>query len=220
MIHRIELFAVTPTADPALVERLEAALLGAPQHTTAERVRLGRSQTQRHGWTHVWEQDYADGTALEAYMKAAHHWTVLDPFFDATNPDAVVDRVTVAAYESESAASGGDVDGDADSGLRRILIARVGEEHGSGGVSAVCAAIRAAAPRLPLQGWRVAPLLPHRHGWSLVWEQTFAGEAALAEYMRHPAHWAGVDPLFDAENPAVMVTETTMAWYQLPGVTR
>ena len=96
MIHRIELFAVGSGADPARVERLETALLDAPRHTTAERVRLGRSETQRHGWTHVWEQDYADPAALEAYMNAAHHWTVLDPFFDATNPDAVVDRVTVA----------------------------------------------------------------------------------------------------------------------------
>ena len=220
MIHRIELFAVSPAAEPALVARLEAALLDAPRHTTALRVRLGRSQTRRHGWTHVWEQDYADAEALEAYMHAAHHWTVLDPFFDATNPDAVVERVTVAAYESQSAVAAGVSGGDVDAGVRRILIARVAEEHGSAGVAAVCAAIRAAAPSLPLRGWRVAPLLPHRHGWSLVWEQTFAGEPALAEYMRHPAHWAGVDPLFDAENPAVLVAETTMAWYELPGVGR
>src|SRR5207302_5606316 len=139
-------------ADPARVERLETALLDAPRHTTAERVRLGRSETQRHGWTHVWEQDYADPAALEAYMNAAHHWTVLDPFFDATNPDAVVDRVTVAAYESESAASGGDAREDGGSGLRRILLTRVADEHGSAGVDAVSAAIRTAAPRLPLRG--------------------------------------------------------------------
>src|SRR5690349_2630040 len=57
MIHRIELFAVGPDADAGRVERLETALLEAPRHTTAERVRLGRSETRRHGWTHVWEQD-------------------------------------------------------------------------------------------------------------------------------------------------------------------
>ena len=216
MIHRIELFGIRPGADPAEVARLERALVEAPRHTPARRVRLGRSASLRHGWTHVWEQDYDDVDRLDAYMSDAHHWAVLDPFFDATNPAAVVDRVTVAAYDTAAAGGAGD---DRSGGLRRILLIRVEPSAGDPGLAALRDAIAAAAPRLPLQAWRTAPLLAHRHGWSLVWEQTFAGETELAAYMCHPAHWAGVDPLFDAENPAVVVARTSMAWYPLPGLT-
>lgn len=216
MIHRIELFTVNPTADSAALAQLEAALLHAPRHTAISRARLARSATDRHGWTHVWEQDYEDSAAVDAYMADGHHWSVLDPFFDATNPAAIVERVTVAAYDSDAAEGAGDT---AD-GLRRLLLIRVGGDDLGSGARAVQESIRAAAPLLPMRGWRMAPLLPHRHGWSVVWEQTFAGEPALVEYMRHPAHWAGIDPLFDAENPAVVVAETTMAWYLLPGVTK
>lgn len=214
MIHRIELFAVRSDAPAGAVERLESALLDAPRHTSITRATLGRSGTLRHGWSHVWEQDYDDAAALDAYMADAHHWAVLDPFFDATNPGSVVDRVTVAAYDTASAEGG---DGGAGEGLRRLLLIRL-DTGRDGAAATVREAILGAAPLLPLRGSRVAPLLPHRHGWSLVWEQTFAAQDALAEYMRHPAHWAGVDPLFDAENPAVVVAETTMAWYPLPGV--
>jgi hypothetical protein len=80
----------------------------------------------------------------------------------------------------------------------------------------LCDAIAGGGTQLPLRGWRLARALPHpTHPWSLVWEQLFAGDDALSEYMRHPFHWTRIDPFFDPEHPAVIVSAVTMAYYLL-----
>jgi hypothetical protein len=102
-LRRIEMLRVADGAPAGAVAALETALRDAAGHCPVSRVRLARSATQRHGWTHVWEQEYADAAALDAYMRDPYHWSVIDSFFDATSPTAIVERVTVATYDDVDA---------------------------------------------------------------------------------------------------------------------
>jgi hypothetical protein len=211
-LRRIELFAVAADAPGADIERFERALLEAPLHSPVRRARVGRCLAHRHGWTHVWEHEFSDAAALQDYMADAYHWSVLDPFVDATNPSAIVERVTVVAYESATAT--GPTQWPS-TGLRRLLLIRLDPVAHVEATAALAETITAAADELPLSGWRLAAALPHRHGWSLVWEQLFADRVALDIYMRHPFHWSRLDPFFDPDNPAVIVAATTMACYAI-----
>jgi hypothetical protein len=213
-LRRIELLQVADAAPAGAVTGLENALRNAADHCPIRRVRLARSATQRHGWTHVWEQEYADAASLEAYMRDPYHWSVIDPFFDATSPTAIVERVTVLTYDDSDAAGPTHWP---DEGLRRLLLIRCAPGADPRAIDELRDAITAGGTQLPLAGWRLARALPHpTHPWSLIWEQLFAGEDALSEYMRHPYHWTVIDPYFDPEHPMAIVSDVTMAYYRLP----
>jgi hypothetical protein len=45
-----------------------------------------------HGWTHVWEQEYADLAGLQQdYMRSPFHWAVVDSWFDPEGPSCIVE---------------------------------------------------------------------------------------------------------------------------------
>jgi hypothetical protein len=212
-LRRIELLRVADGAPAGAVGGLENALRNAADHCPIRRVRLARSVTLRHGWTHVWEQEYADTAALDAYMRDSYHWSVIDPFFDATSPTAIVERVNVVTYDDSDAAG---PTGWPEDGLRRLLIIRIADGADPDAIIALRDAIVAGGTELPLRGWRLATAMPHpTHRWSLVWEQLFDNDDALSEYMRHPFHWTRIDPFFDPEHPAVIVSAVTMAYYRI-----
>lgn len=52
-----------------------------------------------HGWTHVWEQEYADRTGLEgAYMMHPAHWAHVERWFDPEYPEFLVHPLLVHTF--------------------------------------------------------------------------------------------------------------------------
>ena len=93
VIKRTLLLRVVPGAAPAAVAEFERVLLAMPEHIGAihnwclSRVR-GASP---RGWTHVWEQDFADLAGLsDDYMNHPIHWSVVDGWFHAEDPRCIV----------------------------------------------------------------------------------------------------------------------------------
>src|SRR5262249_61157595 len=81
-----------PGAAPAAVAEAERALLAMPDHIGAIRNWcLSRVRGHSHGgWTHVWEQDFADLSGLsDDYMNHPIHWSVVDGWFHAEDPRCV-----------------------------------------------------------------------------------------------------------------------------------
>ncbi len=93
-VKRTLCLRVVPEAAPAAVAEFERALLAMPAHIGAirnwclSRVRAGSS---RKGWTHVWEQDFAELSGLsDDYMNDPIHWSVVDGWFHAEDPRCIV----------------------------------------------------------------------------------------------------------------------------------
>jgi hypothetical protein len=91
-IKRTLLLRVVPEAFPAAVAEFERALLAMPAHIGAIRNWcLSRARGSRRGWTHAWEQDFADVSGLsDDYMNHPMHWSVVDPWFHPEDPRCIV----------------------------------------------------------------------------------------------------------------------------------
>ena len=78
-----------------VVHRFEASLCAMPEHITEihswalSRVRPGATSG---GWTHVWEQEFAELRGLRvSYMQHPYHWAGVDRWFDPEMPCAIVE---------------------------------------------------------------------------------------------------------------------------------
>ena len=99
-IKRTLLLRVLPDAPPAAVAEFERALLAMPDHIGAIRNWcLSRASSSRKGWTHVWEQDFAEVSGLaDDYMNHPIHWSVVDPWFHLEDPRCVVAPVLAHVF--------------------------------------------------------------------------------------------------------------------------
>jgi hypothetical protein len=91
-IKRTLLLRVLPRAAPDAVAAFERALLAMPRHIGAIRNWcLSRAHGSKRGWTHVWEQDFAELSGLtDDYMTHPIHWSVVDPWFHDEDPRCIV----------------------------------------------------------------------------------------------------------------------------------
>jgi hypothetical protein len=92
-VKRTLLLRVEDGTDPERVHRFEQELAGMPRHIGAIRNwSLARVLPNPSGWTHAWEQEYADLDGLRVdYMRHPYHWAVIDRWFDPEHPDRIVD---------------------------------------------------------------------------------------------------------------------------------
>ncbi|WP_280231185.1 Dabb family protein [Nocardia cyriacigeorgica] len=93
-IYRALLVAVDPETDPAQVARFEAETAAMPDYIHT----IGASQLSRvhsgTGWTHVWEQEFADLVGLTGpYMTHPYHWAHIDRWFDPERGTKIVTRL-------------------------------------------------------------------------------------------------------------------------------
>ncbi|MBF6161960.1 Dabb family protein [Nocardia cyriacigeorgica] len=93
-IYRALLVAVDPETDPAQVARFEAETAAMPEYIHT----IGASQLSRvhsgTGWTHVWEQEFADLSGLTGpYMTHPYHWAHIDRWFDPERGTKIVTRL-------------------------------------------------------------------------------------------------------------------------------
>jgi len=102
-IHRTLLLHVDPDTPTNLVERFELDLADMPRYIESIRnSSLSRveSMTGSLGpeYTHVWEQEFVDLDGLTGpYMMHGYHWSLVDPWFDAQSPHAIVDEQLIHA---------------------------------------------------------------------------------------------------------------------------
>ncbi len=101
-IKRTLLLRVLPEAASADVAAFERALLAMPQHIAAirnwslSRVCAGSAPL---GWTHAWEQDFADVSGLaDDYMNHPVHWSLVDGWFHAEDPRCIVAPVLAHVF--------------------------------------------------------------------------------------------------------------------------
>jgi hypothetical protein len=94
-VYRILLLSVDPATPDATIRQFEAEMEAMPHYIPAIRNwRLSRvtQAAGARGWTHVWEQEYADlGGLLGAYMTHPYHWARIDRWFDPECPERIVD---------------------------------------------------------------------------------------------------------------------------------
>ncbi len=102
-IHRTLLLHVARDTDPNLVERFELELADMPRYVDSIRnSSLSRVESMSGSlgpdYTHVWEQEFVDLDGLTGpYMMHGYHWSLVDPWFDAQSPSAIVDSVLIHA---------------------------------------------------------------------------------------------------------------------------
>jgi hypothetical protein len=94
-VKRTLLLRVFPGTSPAVLAAFERDTLAMAQHIGAirnwslARVRPGSATG---GWTHAWEQDFAELSGLsDDYMNDAIHWSVVDGWFHPEDPRWIVD---------------------------------------------------------------------------------------------------------------------------------
>ncbi len=101
-IKRTLLLRVVPEAALAAVAEFERALLAMPAHIGAIRnwcLSRVRTPSSRRGWTHVWEQDFAELSGLTGdYMNHPVHWSVVDGWFHAEDPRCIVAPVLAHVF--------------------------------------------------------------------------------------------------------------------------
>lgn len=97
-VYRTLLLRVDDSADPAEVCRFEHGTLQMPAHIPA--ILAWQLSPVRHAtgtarWTHVWEQEFADVSALLGpYMHHPIHWGHVDRWFDPECTEQIIkDRV-------------------------------------------------------------------------------------------------------------------------------
>lgn len=93
-VLRTLLIRVSPDAPLDRVAGLEAALVAMPDHIEAIRSwTLGRLDPSQHdhGWTHLWEQEFADASGFRPYMGHPFHWTGVERWFDPEIPGHIVE---------------------------------------------------------------------------------------------------------------------------------
>lgn len=93
-IYRALLVAIDPDTDPALVAQFESETTAMPDYIHT----IGASQLSRvdsgTGWTHVWEQEFADLDGLTGpYMTHPYHWSHIDRWFDLERGTKIVTRL-------------------------------------------------------------------------------------------------------------------------------
>lgn len=90
---RTLLIKVRPGTGPQQVAGLEAALLAMPDHIAAigswALSRLDPRATAA-GWTHLWEQEFAEIAGFRPYMAHPFHWTGVERWFDPEIPGHIV----------------------------------------------------------------------------------------------------------------------------------
>ena len=103
-VYRALFLAVKPGVDPARQETLEYELSQMPHYIKSIRNwRLSRvdEAAGARGWTHVWEQEYADIDGLNGpYMIHPYHWARVDRWFDPECEDWIVDTLLCHSFGS------------------------------------------------------------------------------------------------------------------------
>jgi hypothetical protein len=94
-LWRALIFRVMPHGFPAAAKELEAGLLLFPKYISAIRSWALSPVATCEGpklFTHVWEQEFdtLEGLTVD-YMEHPIHWGLVDAWFDAENPQYVVD---------------------------------------------------------------------------------------------------------------------------------
>lgn len=92
-VKRTLLLTVRAGTPEDVVRRFEADLTAMPGHIgTIRSWALSRVATPGSGWTHVWEQEFADVEGLVGeYLTHPYHWTYVDRWFDGEVPGSVVE---------------------------------------------------------------------------------------------------------------------------------
>ena len=102
-IQRTLLLHVDPNADPAEVAEFEYQLASMGRYIDTIRNSSLSLVDEVWGctgqrWTHVWEQEFRTLDGLTGpYMQHAHHWAVVDTWFDPQAPNHIVDTALVHA---------------------------------------------------------------------------------------------------------------------------
>lgn len=97
-VYRTLLMRVHPATAPGEIERFEKDLLSMPQHIssmTAWSLSRVAESTGPFEWTHVWEQEFTDPSAVTGqYLDHPVHWAVVDRWFDPECTEVIIrDRV-------------------------------------------------------------------------------------------------------------------------------
>lgn len=97
-VYRALLLRISPGTPAATVEQFERETLQMPRHINSIRAwRLSRVESPLGptAWTHVWEQEFDELSALEGeYLHHPVHWGVVDRWFDPESTDVIIrDRV-------------------------------------------------------------------------------------------------------------------------------
>jgi hypothetical protein len=104
-IKRTLLLTVNKRASRDSLAAFERDLLEMPRHIQAIRNwRLACVANSHGGWTHAWEQEYAELSGLrDDYMRNPFHWGVVDGWFDSEDPRCIVaPELLHVFYESAS----------------------------------------------------------------------------------------------------------------------
>lgn len=104
-IKRTLLLTVDERAPRDSLAAFERDLRAMPSHIPAiQNWRLARVASSQAGWTHAWEQEYAELSGLrDDYMRSPFHWGVVDGWFDAEDPRCIVaPKLFHLFYESAS----------------------------------------------------------------------------------------------------------------------
>lgn len=103
-LYRVALFraSIDPTPDRLAAFAAQTATL--PRAITAIRrwqiaTATPGEASGLHGWTHVWEQEYADRAGLEGpYMMHPAHWAHVERWFDPEYPEFLVHPLLVHTF--------------------------------------------------------------------------------------------------------------------------
>jgi hypothetical protein len=94
-VKRTLLLRVHEGASPAALAAFERDTLAMARHVGAIRnwcLSRARPSSSANGWTHAWEQDFAELSGLsDDYMNDPIHWSVVDGWFHPEDPRFLVD---------------------------------------------------------------------------------------------------------------------------------
>lgn len=101
-LYRVALFRASIRPSPERLAAFAAQTTGLPRSIRSIR-RWQLAETSDalglHGWTHVWEQEYADRAGLEGtYMLHPAHWSHVERWFDPEYPEFLVHPVLVHSF--------------------------------------------------------------------------------------------------------------------------
>jgi hypothetical protein len=147
----------------------------------------------------VWEHAYKHPAAYAHYMCHPFHISVLDRYLLPENPECI----TASRRELQLGLLGYEVDGApfrVDGGVRRVVAMKTRPDADHAAVAALLAELNARVGAVPEVQASVAAentmgLEWFPDGWTHVWEQAFADEAAMARVAEHDAALLAASPM-------------------------
>ncbi|MFA5884394.1 MAG: NIPSNAP family protein [Acidimicrobiia bacterium] len=199
MLRRFETYGFAPHATPELRDELARVLrrtgLYVPEVLDSA---VGRNRSAA-GVDLVWEHAYEHPASYAHYMCHPFHICVLDRYLLPENPECI----TASRRELRLGLLGYEIDGApfrVDGGVRRIVAMRTATDAAPDAVAALLAEMNARVGAVPEVLASVAAentmgLEWFPDGWTHVWEQAFADEAAMQRVAEHDAALLAASPM-------------------------